>query len=164
MVSHLFLALERKVGSIVSHLVALLFALAVFACFWQVVSRFVLESPAVWTEIAVRTLLIWSVFLAISLAIRRGALISVDLLQQFVSGQNKTRLRLGIAAIQIVFLAFLLYVGIQMAWVTRHQTMVALDIPMTYAYAAIPVGALLSILATFAHFLDPGNTELENTP
>ena len=44
----------------------------------------------------------------------------------------------------------------------RFQTLAGLEVPVSWAYAAIPVGAAISILAVLAHFFDPKREELEN--
>lgn len=152
--SQYFLAFEGKVGRLVCLLAVSMLILAVLAASWQVFTRFALQSPAVWTEVATRTLLIWVVFLGASLAFRRGALISIDLLLQKTHGAVRQQILLVITCVQVAFLSLLVVVGSQMAWITRFQTMVALDIPMSYAYAAIPAGATVSILACIAHYID----------
>ncbi len=50
---------------------------------FQIVTRFVLEQPAEWTEILIRLSLIWMVFMGIPLAFRQGAMVSVDVLYRW---------------------------------------------------------------------------------
>ncbi|MFP5442082.1 MAG: TRAP transporter small permease, partial [Betaproteobacteria bacterium] len=50
---------------------------------FQIVTRFVLEQPAEWTEVLIRFSLIWMVFLAIPSAFRQGAMVSVDVLYRW---------------------------------------------------------------------------------
>jgi TRAP-type C4-dicarboxylate transport system permease small subunit len=51
---------------------------------FQILTRFVLERPAEWSEILIRLSLslslIWMVFLGITAAFRQGAMVSVDVL------------------------------------------------------------------------------------
>ena len=47
---------------------------------YQIVTRFVLEQPAEWSEMLIRFTLIWMVFLGIPTAFRQGAMVSVDVL------------------------------------------------------------------------------------
>ena len=54
-------------------------ALGVF----QIVTRFVLEQPAEWSEILIRVSLIWMVFMGIPMAFRQGAMVSVDVLYRW---------------------------------------------------------------------------------
>lgn len=161
--SALLLACERKVGRLVCLLALACLLAAVFAALWQVISRFLLESPSVWTEVVTRIALIWCVFLSLSIAFRRGALVSVNLLHDTLNGTPKKWLRRFLLLAQLGFLSLLTYVGTQMAWATRFQLMVALEIPMSYAYAAIPVGAALSCIALIANYIEPEQQELENS-
>ena len=50
---------------------------------FQIVTRFVLEQPAEWSEILIRLALIWMVFLGIPAAFRHGAMVSVDVLYRW---------------------------------------------------------------------------------
>ena len=47
---------------------------------FQILSRFVFERPAEWTEVLIRFTLIWMVFMGIPMAFRQGAMVSVDVL------------------------------------------------------------------------------------
>ena len=47
---------------------------------FQIITRFVLEQPAEWSEILIRLSLIWIVFMGIPMAFRQGAMVSVDVL------------------------------------------------------------------------------------
>ena len=50
---------------------------------FQIITRFVLEQPAEWTEVLIRFSLIWMVFLGIPTAFRQGAMVSVDVLYRW---------------------------------------------------------------------------------
>jgi TRAP-type C4-dicarboxylate transport system permease small subunit len=50
---------------------------------FQIITRFVLEQPAEWSEILIRLSLIWMVFLGIPTAFRQGAMVSVDVLYRW---------------------------------------------------------------------------------
>jgi len=43
----------------------------------------------------------------------------------------------------------------------RFQTFASMELSMAWAYAALPVGAALGLVAVLAHHLDPINEELE---
>src|SRR5215204_3470807 len=58
---------------------------------FQIVTRFVLEQPAEWSEILIRVSLIWMVFMGIPTAFRQGAMVSVDVLYRW-SPPNMRRL------------------------------------------------------------------------
>ena len=50
---------------------------------FQIITRFVLEQPAEWSEILIRFSLIWMVFMGIPAAFRQGAMVSVDVLYRW---------------------------------------------------------------------------------
>src|SRR3546814_17759335 len=58
--------------------------------FYQVVARFLLETPSVWTEVLTRSLLIWMVYIGIGIAFRQGAMVSIDLLRNSCKGTYRT--------------------------------------------------------------------------
>ena len=144
-------------------LACVLLAVVCLLGLWQVVARFVLSQPSTWTEEAMRRLLIWSVMFGIAAAFRRGALVSVDLMLRLSRGHWRRVVRLVIAVSTLVFLVVLLWYGIDLVWRVRFQTFASLDgISMSWGYAAVPVGAALSIISMIGHLLDPIDDELQN--
>ena len=61
----------------------------------------------------------------------------------------------------LAFLSVLLWFGIDLLWRVRFQTFASMELSMAWAYAALPVGAALGLVAVLAHHLDPINEELE---
>src|SRR5690606_28085115 len=76
----LILAIEQRTTALAMFGAGLMLIIAAFSGLWQIISRFIIEQPAEWTEVTVRFSLIWMVFLGIPTAFRQGAMISVDLL------------------------------------------------------------------------------------
>jgi TRAP-type C4-dicarboxylate transport system permease small subunit len=138
-------------------------AMAVAACvgLFQVVTRFVLQEPATWSEPMIRMLLIWMAYLGLAAAVRAGSLVSVDLLYRMARGRARRLLQAAIAIATFALLAVLFWFGMDLVWRVRFQNLAGLEIPISYAYAAIPTGALVSMLAVAAHFFDPRREELE---
>lgn len=153
--------LDRVVEAVALYVACAL--LAVIACLglWQVLSRFVLSQPSTFTEEAMRRLLIWMVMLGVVVAFRQGALVSVDLMLRRSRGPWRRFVRRLITACSLAFLAVLVWFGFDLSWRVRFQTFASMDISMGWAYAALPVGALLAMVAVAAHHLDPRNQELE---
>lgn len=140
---------------------ALLAAISVLGL-WQVVTRFVFNQPSSWTEEAMRRMLVWCVMLGIVLAFRRGALVSVDLALRTSTGKWRTAIRGFITGSALAYLGVLLWFGLDLTWRVRFQSFAALELSMAWAYAALPVGALLCMLAVVANHLDPIYEELDN--
>ena len=138
--------------------------LAAISCLglWQVVARFVLSQPSTWTEESMRRLLIWMVMLGTVVAFRRGALVSVDLMLRTARGAWLATVRWIITGTALAYLAVLVWFGINLVTRVRFQTFASMELSMGYAYAALPVGAALAMLAVVANHIDPLNEELDN--
>ena len=158
----LLLRVERRVTEASVFAACCLLAAAASVGFYQVLTRFVLSQPATWSETAVRTMLIWMSYLGMAGAIRIGALVSVDVLYRACRGRARRQLEAMITIMTLVLLVILVWFGIDLAYRVRFQILAGLEIPVTWAYAAIPVGSAVSILAVLAHYFDPQRRELEN--
>jgi len=158
----LILAIDRRVTWLALHLACLLLAVICVLGMWQVVSRFILSQPSTFTEEAMRRLLIWAVFLGIVAAFRRGALVSVDLMARVSRGTWRRVVRSLITGVSLAFLAVLVWFGINLLWRVRFQTFASMELSMAWAYAALPVGAVMAMVAVLANHVDPINEELDN--
>ncbi len=138
--------------------------LAAAACvgFYQVLARFLLAEPVTWSESFVRVTLIWMAYMGLCGAMRTGALVSVDVLYRMCKGTARRVLQAAIAASTISLLVILVWYGTILTQRVQFQVLAGLEISVSWAYAAIPVGAAVSILAVLAHFFDPKREELEN--
>lgn len=144
--------LDRTLFRFISAITQLLLLSSVAAGFYQVFTRFVLESPADWSEAWTRASLIWTVMLGIVLAFRQGAMLSVEVLHGFLKGRSKRWLEHGIMAVCVGFLGFMAWIGGQMTYRVRFQTMPSLEVSISWVYIAIPIGAGLAILGVLAHW------------
>jgi TRAP-type C4-dicarboxylate transport system permease small subunit len=156
--------LDRALFRLVSVATQLLILSAVMAAFYQVIARFVLETPADWSEAWTRAALIWTVMLGIALAFRQGAMLSVEMLRSVLQPRQKRWLEHLILVICVGFLGFLAWVGGQMTWRVRFQTVPSLDISISWIYIAIPIGTTLAILAVLAHWAEgPSESVVDET-
>lgn len=157
------LALDRRVTGTAFFLACVLLAIVSLLGIWQVGTRFILSQPSTWTEELMRRLLIWMVMLGAAVAIRHGALISVDLMLRTARGKWRTFVQWVITAASLALLVILIWYGIDLVWRIRFQTWASLDfLSMSWAYAAIPVGGLVSVIALLAHQFDPVDEHLDN--
>lgn len=115
---------------------------------YQVFSRFVLKQSLPWSEELTRYIMVWTVFIGAALALRKGALIGVEAIAEAVSFKVKKYLKIVVSIVSIGFFIFLIVVGLYIVQGVSVQTSPALHIPMSWAYAAIPVGALFMLLNT----------------
>jgi len=131
--------------------------LGVLACLGaaQVVWRYVLNQPLVWSEEAIRYALIWSVFLGSGVAVRRGLLASVELVAQLAPPKLR-KLFAGFSLLVCgLFWLTLLFFGVAILESVRGMTSGSLEMPMPLVYMAIPVGAALALINTIVVAFDP---------
>ena len=156
------LALDRWCTGAAWTLACLLLAGISALGLWQVLARFVFSQPSTWTEESMRRLLIWMVMLGTVVAFRRGALVSVDLMLRSATGAWRQAVRWTITLTALAYLGVLVWFGIGLVTRVRFQTFASMELSMGWAYAALPVGAALAMLAVVANHLDPLNEELDN--
>ncbi len=126
-------------------LVLLLAAMAgiVFA---NVTLRYTTNFSIVWAEEVARYLMIWMTFLGAGLALRGGALVAINNLQEVMGTSLQRALRLVIFVSLLAFFALMIWVGYGYAMRMRFQMTPATRIPFSFIYAAMPIGfALLSV-------------------
>ena len=78
-----FLRFERWTTGFAMVMACAMIVVASSLGMFQIVTRFVLEQPAEWSEILIRLSLIWMVFMGIPMAFRQGAMVSVDVLYRW---------------------------------------------------------------------------------
>lgn len=158
----LFLGIERWSTALSMFLACLMMATSASLGMYQIITRFVLETPAEWTEVLIRFSLIWMVFLGIPSAFRQGAMVSVDVLYRW-SGQGVRRfLDAMVALASLTLCAIIIWWGWDYAQRGKVQSMIGLeDVSMFWAYMALPVGGVFCVIAIVGFWLDPQRTELE---
>lgn len=112
----------------------------------QVVFRYIVQDPPVWTEEVARYLLAWEIFLAMGLAFGRGSHITVDALLLILPRVGKRVLLVFSDLLVLVFLFLLLRYGITMVQLTSNTTSTGLGLNMGIVYASLPTGAAISML------------------
>ena len=157
-----FLRLERFTSGLAMAGACAMLVAASALGMYQIVTRFVLEQPAEWTEILIRLSLIWMVFLGIPAAFRHGAMVSVDVLYRWSPPRLRRLLDWLVCLASLALIAVILWWGWDYAVRGQVQAMAGLEsISMFWGYLALPVGALFCILGIVGDLLDPQRHELE---
>jgi TRAP-type C4-dicarboxylate transport system permease small subunit len=142
-------------------IIALLFVTMVSTSAAQVFFRYVLNASLVWSEELARYLFVWIVFLASPLGIHRGIHIGVDLVITHLPSKWRRATMVFTCLFILIFLNFLVVLGLRVVKMNMTQTSIAMEIPMGYIYLAIPVGAFLMILYTFRWIWEHARSEEE---
>jgi TRAP-type C4-dicarboxylate transport system permease small subunit len=156
------LTLDRASTGAAAVLACLALAVAVAAGFWQVVARFATETPAVWSEALVRTALIWMAFLGVAVALRTGALVSIDVAHRYARGGVRRAIEAAALACSLSLMGVMFWFGWTMTERVQFQEMAGLEVSMSWGYAAIPIGAVFAMVGALANFLDRKSEELES--
>ncbi len=136
---------------------AVILAAAMIAViFAQVVSRTFLGAPLSWSEELGRYLFVWLSFMGASIALYYGSHLGIDTLVLVLP----KKLQKVLILITHIFVLILLYVmvneGGTLLAKTAMQKSAAMRIPMSYAYAALPVSAVLMAFHTMVKIINIG--------
>ena len=157
-----FLALERATTAWALGLACAMLVAASCLGLYQILSRFVFHQPAEWSEVLIRFTLIWMVFLGAPVAFRQGAMVCVDVAHRTAGPVGKRALDVVAAICALLVIGVMLWFGSDYAIRGRFQTISGLEsFSMTWAYLAIPVGAVFSAIAVIGCLIDPRRYDLE---
>jgi len=157
-----FLTFERWTTFIAMLGACAMLTIAAALGMFQIVTRFVLEQPAEWTEVLIRFSLIWMVFLAIPAAFRQGAMVSVDVLYRWSPPRIKRVLDWVVALAAQALIGVIIWWGWDYAQRGGVQSMAGLEsVSMFWAYLAMPVGGVFSAIGILGNLIDPQRLELE---
>ncbi|MHB8708397.1 MAG: TRAP transporter small permease [Desulfuromonadales bacterium] len=114
--------------------------------FGQVISRYFFEYTPLWSEELARYLIVWSIFIGVSVGVRENKHIGVDALLRFLPGKLKIASECLLNLIGIVVVAVLIWTSIQFIshTIDYEQLSPAMRIPMYIPYLAMPIGLGLS--------------------
>lgn len=133
--------------------------------FANVISRYGFSYTPIWSEELSRFLVVWSIFIGVSIGVRKNQHIGVDALIRFLPHKLLLAAEVLLNLIGIVVIGILIYTSIDFIKETMEyeQLSPAMRIPMYIPYIAMPVGLSFSVIH-FIHnivklFTDPSQAE-----
>ena len=106
----------------------------------QVTSRYVFNNPTSWSEELARYLFVWITFLGAAVVIRKRRHVDVTVLtDRLPPGAAKFVYLVSDVAV-LFMLGALTWAGAGLAIMAHRQLSAAMDLPMSLAYSAMPVG------------------------
>ena len=157
-----FLTFERWTTGAAMVVACLMMVVAASLGVFQIVTRFVLEQPAEWSEILIRISLIWMVFLGIPAAFRYGAMVSVDVLYRWSPPKLRRVLDWIVTLAALTLIGIIIWWGWDYAQRGSVQSMAGLEsISMFWAYVAMPVGGVFCVFGILGNLMNPVRMELE---
>jgi TRAP-type C4-dicarboxylate transport system permease small subunit len=157
-----FLKIESWTTGFAMVVACLMLVIASSLGMFQIITRFVLEQPAEWSEILIRFSLIWMVFMGIPAAFRQGAMVSVDVLYRWSPPKIKRVLDWVVCGAAMALILVIVWWGWDYANRGKVQSMAGLEsVSMFWAYLAMPVGGVFCVLGLIGNLIDPKRLELE---
>jgi TRAP-type C4-dicarboxylate transport system permease small subunit len=100
-------------------------------------------------------------FLGLAVALRLGALVSIDVAHRYSGGALRRALEAAALAASLSMMGVMFWFGWLMAERVQFQEMAGLEVSMSWGYTAIPLGAVFAMVGAVAQFLDRRHEELE---
>lgn len=148
-------SLVKLMNTILRFILALMVAVMVIACCYQVITRFILNDPSKYTEEFLRYALIWLTMLGAPYAYGAGKHLSIDLLVMNFSDKAKNYVRVFVEVVVLILsLAVFVFGGIAVTMNAGGQISAAMQLPMECYYACIPVGGILMAIYSLDRLLD----------
>ena len=135
-------ALERGLAALCVAAFAAMFALGIAT----VVFRFVIQSSLAFPDEAIRYLFVWLIALGTAVALRRNLHAAIGLFVDMLpDGARRVALRASWACVA-VFMAIVAVNGLTLTTRAAAQISPALEVSMAWVYAALPVGAVFTLV------------------
>jgi len=137
----------KLLAKIVDFISVILFALLVADVFLQVMGRMFKMTNITWTEELSRFLFVWLICIGAFSMIRRGMNIRFDLIEDALPTPIwKVTFTIGNIC-SLLFLSVVVIYGSQLSMMNMTQLSPVIQVPMGIIYAALPIGAILMIVA-----------------
>lgn len=137
----------KVVNKILGYFIAGMVGFMTLVCCWQVITRFVLNSPSKFTEEILRYALIWTTMLGVPYAYGQEKHLSINVITKSFTKKGNLMTRLAIEAI-VIFLSVTVCVmgGIMVTTNSIGQISPALQMPMPFYYVGLPICGILTII------------------
>lgn len=133
---------ERACGALVG--------LMVLVVWMGVMSRYVVDLGATWTEEFSRYVMIWAALLAVPVGVHHREHIGFEMVFAMLPEAARRPLRVVLDLVGFGFFSFLAYFGVGMTAVGASQYATIFGMTMMVPFAAVPVSAALAALQTLA--------------
>jgi TRAP-type C4-dicarboxylate transport system permease small subunit len=121
------------------------FLFSLILVFVQVIMRYIFNYSLSWSEELARYIFVWQSWLGFCLALKHGKHIRIDVVSHRLSPRLKIVFETIAWSLSLIMVLFLVINGFKLLRLlaSRGQVSPALRMPMSYAYAAVPVSCLL---------------------
>lgn len=133
----------------------ILFAFITIIGSYQIISRYIFNSPSTISEELLTYSFTWLALLAASLVFSKREHMRMGYLADKLQGNKSKILSIITELLVLLFSALILvYGGISITKLTKTQITASLGVPMAYIYAIIPVSGVLTIIYNFINIFE----------
>lgn len=153
--------MKNRVDTVLEFVLMFLLSFMLMNVLWQVLSRYILQSPSTITDELSRFLLIWLGLLGAAYATGKHLHLAIDLLPKRLTEQHPTVTSSVIHVAILVFsLSVLVIGGCRLCWITfiLEQRSATLKIPLAIVYIVIPISGLLIVYYSTLQLLKSNHT------
>ena len=137
---------SKVIGKILEVLIAYLLAqMSVLMALQLLVRHFPILPNFFWAEELARFSMAAIIFLGAAISSRYRDHIAVTFFEEILKGKARIILKLFVSMLSIVFLSVLVKYGFMMLPSVSRQVSATLQMPMSWIYAMIPIGACLML-------------------
>ncbi len=130
------------------------FSIIAIALLMQIIFRYCLNSPLIWTEELSRYLLVWITFFGINYGLRRGKHIQMEFFYNKIPKQCQRLVTILTQSLLLYFMILLLSPTIDFVRMQMNIDSSAMQVSMGIVYIALPIGFLLSSISLFLSTLE----------
>jgi|YelNatPaOPRAMG01_1025707.scaffolds.fasta_scaffold67244_2 TRAP-type C4-dicarboxylate transport system permease small subunit len=149
-VDHFLKILEKTIES----LAGIILALATVITILQVLFRYILKIPFVWSEEFTRFLFIWIVWLGAALAIPAKKHMVIEFIRDRIPNPWPKIIKLFTNLLALFFLIIVIVKGVSLVNMMAKEYYVTFPISVKYAYLASVIGGLLMVIFLLVDFRD----------
>jgi len=149
--------IAKAIDKGLSWLLVILTSIMVVTVTWQVLTRYLFNSPSSFTEELATYLLIWISLLGAALAFRGNSHLGINILTQKLN-ERKQRIVAVISYFTVIIFAILVFVfgGFRLVSITLklQQISAAFQVPVGYVYTVLPLSGVLMIFYSLVAIWD----------
>ena len=135
-----------KLNKLEEAFIMVCFAIMAFVLALQIFMRYVLNEPLIWSEELARYLFVWATFIGAGYGVRCKIHITMEVFFNMMPNPMKYVVAVLINIIAIFIFAYLIPFGIETVKTQWSIDSSAMQIPMSWVFAAVPVGCFIVCL------------------
>jgi len=128
----------------------------------QIFMRYCLNMPLIWSEELARYLFVWATFIGAGYGVRKKIHISVEIFYGLMPRVIKLAITLFTNTLCICVFAYLIPYGISTVKTQWYIGSSAMEIPMSFVFAAVPIGCFIVCLRLIVEMALAIKTKGEN--